>query len=367
MSTDGFGWDATELDDFSQDDAPLDDIPWDATDLDDSQSAMKLADFQPRQPNPASIDPNDLPWGSLPPGKSGDPIEHYRVGERPPQTVEPRQRTAAEVINLVWWDYVLDPPRNASPPTPAQLADYLLRDDCPRYVVEEFITIALIVWGNASEPAPFPLGFFGNIIPNHWETAIVWFDAAWSALPEDDRPPHPLLALVEAYIAHAAPMVEPERRQRGILPRFTAIRHQRAIVKYLPGLDHPSLPGLVMPANAPALAYLPGLAPNAPKSPALMLALFDQGGGTAIAGNGHVKPEASIFIELLLSIPAAARNGHLQQMAFRHPRDRRGVAAMDRARVSAQRIPPMGRTWRAPWRRFTTSPCLTAWQGSTGR
>ena len=47
-----------------------------------------------------------------------------------------------------------------------------------------------------------------------------------------------------------------------------------------------------------------------------MLALFDRGGGNSRAGNGKAKPAARIFVELLLSIPTAARNGNLQQMAF---------------------------------------------------
>ena len=283
MSTEPFGWDATEPDDFSQDATPLDGLGWDATELDDfSQDAMQLADFQPR-------------------------------GNPKPQ---PSQRTAAGVISCVWWDYGLDPPSDSNPPTPAQLVNYLTSGDCPATVSEEYTTTAVFVWANASNPPPFPRGFYGHIIPNHWEESIVWFDAAWDALPEDVQPVHPLLPLVEGYIAHAAPMVVPEQRPKGVMPRFTAVRHQRAIMEYLPGLDQPSLPGLVMPANAPALSYLPGLEPNAPKSPALMLALFDRGGGSSLAGNGHVQPAARIFVETLLSIPTAARNGNLQQMTF---------------------------------------------------
>ena len=54
-------------------------------------------DYQPNkasQPNAANFDPNDIPWDSTP-----------RGNPKPPS-----QRTAAEVINGVWWDYGLDLP-----------------------------------------------------------------------------------------------------------------------------------------------------------------------------------------------------------------------------------------------------------------
>ena len=188
--------------------------------------------------------------------------------------------------------------------------------DCPQPVSEKYTNAAMFVWANTSEPPPFPRGFYGHIIPNHWESAVVWFDAAWYALPKDVQPLHPLLPLLEDYMAQGAPMVEPEGRQRGILPEFTATRHKREIMAHLPGFDAPALPGPALPVAAPALSYLPGLEPDAPPSPALMLALFDRGGGSSLAGNGAAQPAARIFVELLLSIPTAARNGHLQQMAF---------------------------------------------------
>ena len=260
-------------------------------------------DYQPNkasQPNAANFDPNDIPWDPAP-----------RGNPKPPP-----QRTAAQVISGLVEDYGVALPKDAPAPTPAELADYLLSDDCPLEVIDKFRTAALMTWANTSEPAPFPRGFFGNIIPDYWETAVVWFDAAWYALPEDVQPVHPLLPLVEAYAAHAAPMVEPERRPKGIIPKFAATPHKREIMAHLPGFDAPALPGAALPVAAPALSYLPGLEPNSPPSPALMLALFDKGGGNSLAGNGAAQPAARIFVEALLSVPTNARNGHLQQMAF---------------------------------------------------
>ena len=295
MSMEPSGWDATEPDDFSEDTPPRFDLPfgWDTPEPDDfSQDATKLADFQPRQPAPADSDP----WA--------------------PYKPQPRQRTAAQVISWRVEDYGIALPEDAPAPTPAQLADYLMSDDCPGAVINGFRNSALLVWSHTSEPPPFPRGFFSNIIPNHWETAVVWFDTAWNALPEDVQPVHPLVILLEGYAAHAAPMVEPERRKRGVFPAFTATRHQREIMAHLPGFDAPALPGAALPVAAPALSFLPGLEPDAPPSPALMLALFDKGGGSSLAGNGAAQPAARIFVEALLAVPTNARNGHLQQMAF---------------------------------------------------
>lgn len=109
--------------------------------------------------------------------------------------------------------------------------------------------------------------------------------------------------------AEKATLIEPERRQYGIIPSMCAERHKSEVMQYLPGFSRPELPGPAIPAPMPVIAYLPGLEPDAPPSPAAILALFDQGGG-------HSLTAARIFVEALLSLPTSGRDGQLWQMHF---------------------------------------------------
>lgn len=55
-------------------------------------------------------------------------------------------------------------------------------------------------------------------------------------------------------------------------------------------------------------AYLPGLAPDAPPTPALVLTLFDSTGARMHTANGRVHPIASGFLEAILDVRPADRD-----------------------------------------------------------
>ena len=63
-------------------------------------------------------------------------------------------------------------------------------------------------------------------------------------------------------------------------------------------------------------AYLPGLELDAPPEPAMLLALFDRGGGASMAANGRTSLEARIFLEVLMGHPPPERDGRLKETAY---------------------------------------------------
>ena len=108
---------------------------------------------------------------------------------------------------------------------------------------------------------------------------------------------------------------KPDRGTKGIIPAPFAVRISRRMDEnYLPGFEPSSGPG---PINVtPDMAYLPGLEPETPPTPALILALFDGGGGDSIAPNGPARPTIRIFVEGLLSVQAKDRDGQIRQIPY---------------------------------------------------
>ena len=132
---------------------------------------------------------------------------------------------------------------------------------------------------------------------------------AWLGLSESERKirKHPLASLIAAW-QNRPEEVEPERRQRGIVPALAAAR-TKGRQGNLPEMQAPALPGLVRHE----VGYLPGLEPAPRERPAL-LTLFDRGGGVSHRQGGYAPAEMCIFIEALMSVPTHARNGSLYRV-----------------------------------------------------
>ena len=135
---------------------------------------------------------------------------------------------------------------------------------------------------------------------------LEWVHATWA----DGRGLHPLAPMVEAWLDRPLE-VTPRRWLKGIAPQFLAERLPRQ--GQLPSFDvRPAMPGPGLNSQA----YFPALEPDAPPSPALMLALFDAGGGIGARPNGLVSIEARAFLEVLLGHPPEDRDGRLKETAY---------------------------------------------------
>ena len=132
--------------------------------------------------------------------------------------------------------------------------------------------------------------------------------------PGAPRPGHPLAPIMRAWFDSPPMTTQPERREQGIMPAPLAVRTRRRdrAEDYLPGFEMPPVPGLIQ-VEEPDTAYLPGLEPEGPPTPALILALFDAAGGESLSTNGPATTAVRIFVEGLLSVPTGARDGRLHE------------------------------------------------------
>ena len=132
--------------------------------------------------------------------------------------------------------------------------------------------------------------------------------------PGAPRPGHPLAPIMRAWFDSPPMTTQPERREQGIMPAPLAVRTRRRdrAADYLPGFEMPPVPGFIQ-VEEPDTAYLPGLEPEGPPTPALILALFDAAGGESLSTNGPATTAVRIFVEGLLSVPTGARDGRLHE------------------------------------------------------
>ena len=119
---------------------------------------------------------------------------------------------------------------------------------------------------------------------------------------------HPLPPLLKAWFASHPVPTEPGRHERPIVPASFAKPRQRPLF-HLPAPNIPG-PAVVHPA------YLPGLEPDTPPSPALLLAMFDASGGVSLTKNGKVSSTASIWLEAMLDVPPSLRDGRLRETRY---------------------------------------------------
>ena len=167
-----------------------------------------------------------------------------------------------------------------------------------------------------ARPGGVPQLYQDGIVHAHkkWLAARL---AAESADPEaKDLPVHPLTPLVRAWQAQKY-SAKPERRTQGILPSTFAPPLPNAVSKILAMLPPPSQLGRV-DLGVTGEGHLPALDPaGGEETPALLLGLFDRHFGPLRKGptNQPFAPvEVRVFLELLLSTPADARNGLRQSL-----------------------------------------------------
>lgn len=124
---------------------------------------------------------------------------------------------------------------------------------------------------------------------------------------------HPLAPLVDAWV-YQSREIQPYAGNKGIMPAPFGERLPLPGQGRLLDLAHltPPKPGLVEGFQA----YLPNLHPDAPPTPAILLAIFDAGGGQGIMPNGGVSVEQSAFVEMLLSYTAGKRDGKGRPFMF---------------------------------------------------
>ena len=106
-------------------------------------------------------------------------------------------------------------------------------------------------------------------------------------------------------LARGTMPVDPERREAGIAPSHCATRMTPDEQGELPIGDY-TTPGAYFATHPPGQHFLPGMEPEGIAVPAVMLGLFDRFGGSMLARHA--------WIEALLSIPVAARDGHVRKI-----------------------------------------------------
>ncbi len=167
-----------------------------------------------------------------------------------------------------------------------------------------------------ARPGGMPQLYQDGIVHAHkkWLAARL---AAEAVDPEaKDLPVHPLTPLVRAWQAQKY-SAKPERRTQGILPSTFAHHLPNDVSKILPMLPPPSQLGRV-DLGVTGEGHLPALDPaGGEETPALLLGLFDRHFGPLRKGptkQPFAPVEVRVFLELLMSTPADARNGLRQSL-----------------------------------------------------
>ena len=211
-------------------------------------------------------------------------------------------------------------------PTPETLARWMATDECPQDALAESTRRLGVLFGA-------PCKWFWSVNPEGQDTALgvlvetsehpsrsmgvgmaIGDVISRYAAPEAPRPGHPLAPIMKAWFDSLPLTTQPERREQGIMPAPLAVRTRRRDrgSDYLPGFEISPVPGLIQ-VEEPDMAYLPGLEPEGPPTPALILALFDAAGGESLSTNGPATTAVRIFVEGLLSVPTGARDGRLHE------------------------------------------------------
>ena len=129
-----------------------------------------------------------------------------------------------------------------------------------------------------AEPAAGALAFGDGAYAVAGDLASV--HQAWLALPDADRPRHPLAPIVAAWQGRPRE-VEPDRRRTGIMPRFAGeLLAPGAIIEADRDRMPLSEPLMLVPSKPDGQLWLPGLDPqstNPEAVPALLLAMLDAG------------------------------------------------------------------------------------------
>ena len=145
-------------------------------------------------------------------------------------------------------------------------------------------------------------------LAHHFQISELVCDA--SGVSKDDRPGFPLRPLLSAWEELPTP-AEPETRPMGILALHISRRVKPIPCDAVDALP-PQVPGFA--STEMGSAYLPNLFPDGKPLPAI-LHVYDR--ASEHKNTGNVPPVAMrLFLELLVSVPAEARDGQLHELRF---------------------------------------------------
>ena len=191
------------------------------------------------------------------------------------------------------------------PPAQSDLAAWIGAGHCPPETLDEVGKRLSVLWGIDPGQVRVTGWALGGLVT--WRDGVEFHvpaaDLLASARQRNIR--NPLGPLVAACPVATAP----GRHDRPIIPAIFGERIQPPLFH----LPTPELPGQTRLGDT---AYLPGLEPEAPPAPALLLAMFDDAGGASLTQNGRVSAAASIWLEAMLDLPPDKRDGSLRETRY---------------------------------------------------
>ena len=193
-------------------------------------------------------------------------------------------------------------------PEPEELVVWLMAGECPLDALQECAGWMERMWTEQGLPVDGHVMVSAAGVARTVRFKLLALKAQWEELEGEDVR-FPLASVVKAW-QERPQLVEPERRARGIIPATFARRNHR--LPFLSNPQPPALPGYV--ESDIAQAHLPGLIPDRPPLPAL-LSLYDRAAAPLRRGRGAAL-SLRLFIESLLSLPVAARDGRLHELRF---------------------------------------------------
>ena len=191
-------------------------------------------------------------------------------------------------------------------PEPEELAAWLTGRECPPDALAECAGWLEQMWHGWLAGQPLVVSAEG--VARLVQFRLPALKREWEELQDQDVR-FPLAPVVKAW-QERPQLVQPERRSKGIIPATFARRNDR--LPLLDSPDPPAQPGLV--ESEVAQSHLPGLIPDRPPLPAL-LSLYDRAAPPLRRGRGAAL-SLRLFIESLLSLPVAARDGRLHELRF---------------------------------------------------
>lgn len=193
-------------------------------------------------------------------------------------------------------------------PEPEELFAWLMAGECPLDALQECVGWMEQMWAEQGLPIDGQVMVSAAGVARLVRFKLPDLKVQWEELEAQDVR-FPLAPVVKAW-QERPQLVEPERRAKGIIPATFARRNHR--LPFLSNPQPPALPGYIE-SDVPQ-AHLPGLIPDRPPLPAL-LSLYDRAAAPLRRGRGAAL-SLRLFIESLLSLPVAARDGRLHELRF---------------------------------------------------
>ena len=193
-------------------------------------------------------------------------------------------------------------------PEPEELIAWLVAGECPLDALRECVKWMEQMWQKQGLLVGDHLSVSPSGVARVVRFRLPVLKREWEELQAQDIR-FPLAPVVKAW-KERPQLIEPERRAKGIIPATFARRNDR--LPFLNNPQPPALPGLV--ESEISQSHLPGLIPDRPPLPAL-LSLYDRAAAPLRRGRGAAL-SLRLFIESLLSLPVAARDGRLHELRF---------------------------------------------------